>query len=187
MQCPALHPPRAPVHSAPCRLQRRCTVVAEAGPDHGSGLPRRVSAGPTNTDRSLGGRLRPMAGPEPGEASTMLGRFRIRAGPPGIPPRSGTAVAWVAQSVEQRTRNAQVRSSNLLSGSSSVYRKGDLRSRRSITPDSCWSVISADLVTIDVSEVHDRATPRPCLKAVSSARDVEPTCSWHARAQCRTS
>src|SRR5580692_6961491 len=28
--------------------------------------------------------------------------------------------AWVAQSVEQRTRNAQVRSSNLLSGSNSV-------------------------------------------------------------------
>jgi hypothetical protein len=29
-------------------------------------------------------------------------------------------LAWVAQSVEQRTRNAQVRSSNLLSGSKSA-------------------------------------------------------------------
>jgi hypothetical protein len=34
-----------------------------------------------------------------------------------------TGVAWVAQSVEQRTRNAQVRSSNLLSGSKAVWRE----------------------------------------------------------------
>jgi hypothetical protein len=37
--------------------------------------------------------------------------------PAGGPWRPGRSVAWVAQSVEQRTRNAQVRSSNLLSGS----------------------------------------------------------------------
>ena len=34
-------------------------------------------------------------------------------------PRRAATAAWVAQSVEQRTRNAQVRSSNLLSGSRS--------------------------------------------------------------------
>jgi hypothetical protein len=48
----------------------------------------------------------------------MFGWFRIR-GSARAPVGLGTAIAWVAQSVEQRTRNAQVRSSNLLSGSSS--------------------------------------------------------------------
>jgi hypothetical protein len=56
---------------------------------------------------------------DPGEPSTMLGRFRIGGVCWGSLVSSGTAFAWVAQSVEQRTRNAQVRSSNLLSGSKS--------------------------------------------------------------------
>ena len=49
----------------------------------------------------------------------MLGRFRIKGVSIGPPSHPESVFAWVAQSVEQRTRNAQVRSSNLLSGSSS--------------------------------------------------------------------
>ena len=54
----------------------------------------------------------------------MLGWFRDLGGLLRSSPASGTAIAWVAQSVEQRTRNAQVRSSNLLSGSTQVYCNG---------------------------------------------------------------
>ena len=63
-----------------------------------------------------------MAGPSPARGSSLS---RVHCSPSSGPaprvPRRGQAVAaaWVAQSVEQRTRNAQVRSSNLLSGSSS--------------------------------------------------------------------
>ena len=54
-----------------------------------------------------------------GELEQHATAWRIRARPVPCRCRRQVQRAWVAQSVEQRTRNAQVRSSNLLSGSSS--------------------------------------------------------------------
>src|ERR1019366_6400448 len=79
-------------------------VAAAPGP---SGPPR----------RPLG--LRPeTVGPTRSAGAPTMNPLRQGGTPPaGGLWRPGRSVAWVAQSVEQRTRNAQVRSSNLLSGS----------------------------------------------------------------------
>ncbi len=82
-----------------------------------AGPLNRVKQGPAGATRSRGTgdpvrprRLRRLAYTDsPSSGLTHRDAYRRRA----------ATVAWVAQSVEQRTRNAQVRSSNLLSGSSS--------------------------------------------------------------------
>ena len=57
--------------------------------------------------------------------------------------RRAATAAWVAQSVEQRTRNAQVRSSNLLSGSSSEAGHGWIVDRPS------WSLWGREFTDAD--------------------------------------
>ena len=78
-----------------------------AGPELEKSRPWYPGGGPGGSGPSLGNRLR------------LLG------------------LAWVAQSVEQRTRNAQVRSSNLLSGSSSEALFGLTHPSEALCPSTC--------------------------------------------------